>query len=189
MRLSKSVLLLCTGMFLLAGCGYYFPHVYDGPPTTIYMPNWKNRTSELGLDAKIYQSLSRWFQKSQSLNLTRDREEADLILAGEVVAIELPSVAWNRDARSTEVKVKLHVRYILKDQQTDEILWEVPGELWTEEYPVGNGSSSVIADNEQDALDEILSDLSERIYLRTLDKLRQKNMAVSGNRQQEAGDR
>jgi hypothetical protein len=176
-------------MFFLAGCGYYFPHVYDGPATTIYMPNWKNRTSELGLDAKIYQSLSRWFQKSQSLILTRNKEEAALVLAGEVVAIELPSVAWNRDARSTEVKVRLHVRYILKDQQSDEILFEVPSELWTEEYPVGDGSSSVIADNEEEALDEILSDLSERIYLRTLDELRRKNMSVSQNREQETGTR
>jgi hypothetical protein len=174
------LLVLCLLLiFFSGGCGYYFPHVYDGPPTTIYIPNWKNRTSELGLDTEIYQSLTRWFQKSQSIILTRDKSEANLILAGEVVAIELPSVSWNADARSTEVKVKLHVRYILKDQQSDEIIWEVPQEYWTEDYPVGSGSASVLADNEKQALKQILSDMSERIYLGTLDKLRQKNIRAA----------
>jgi len=175
-RLSKTVFLIFMAAALLtSGCGYYFPHVYDGPARTIYMPNWKNRTSQLGLDSKIYQSLSRWFQKSQSIVLTKNKDEADLILAGEIVDIALPSVAWDGNARSTQVKVRLHVRYVLKDLRTDEIIWEVPGELWTEDYATEGGAAQM-SDNEREALAEILTDMSERIYLGTLDKLRKEDM-------------
>ncbi|MCL7489558.1 MAG: LPS assembly lipoprotein LptE [Desulfobulbaceae bacterium] len=174
MRTIKSVLpVLLILAFLLGGCGYYFPHVYDGPTKKIYMANWKNRTSNLGLDSDIYQSLSSWFQKSQAIILTKNKEDADLILAGEIMSIDLPSISWT-DTRATEVRVRLDVRYILKDLQTDEILWEVPKEIWTEEYPT-TGGSAAMADNEKKALDQILDDLSERLYLGTLEKLRQMN--------------
>ena len=64
MRQIRIVVLIVTALAVFSGgCGYYFPHVYEGPARTIYIPNWQNRTSQLGLDAKIYQSLSRWFQK------------------------------------------------------------------------------------------------------------------------------
>lgn len=164
-------LLMAALAVVTAGCGYYFPHVYEGPVKTIYMPNWQNRTSQLGLDAKIYQSLSRWFQKSKSIRLTKDKSGADLILAGEILAIDLPSISWSGDARATEVKVKLQVRYVLKDLKSDEILWEVPRELWTEEYSTGIFDFNV-AENEKEALAQILKDMSERIYLGTLDRLR-----------------
>jgi len=173
-RRTTIIFLILAGIAVISGgCGYYFPHVYEGPAKTIYMPNWKNRTSQLGLDSKIYQSLSRWFQKSTSIRLTKDKSEADLILAGEIIDIDLPSVSWDRNARATEVKVKLQVRYVLKDIKSDEILWEVPRELWTEDYGTGRFSLN-IAENEQEALLQILKDMSERIYLGTLDRLREK---------------
>ncbi|WP_028579187.1 LPS assembly lipoprotein LptE [Desulfogranum japonicum] len=153
----------------LTSCSaYYFPHVYHGPERTIYMPTWQNRTNKLGLDAKIYQELSRWFRKADSVNLTKDRESADLILAGEINYIELPSVSWDGSGSATDVKVRLGVRYVLKDIQSGEILWEKPKEIWTEDYT----SSTINAAVEDEALDEIVSDLSESIYLGILKRLR-----------------
>lgn len=165
-------------ILMLGGCGYYFPNVYDGPSQKIYMPTWQNRTSNLGLDSDIYHSLSRWFQKSSSIVLTKKKSDADLILAGEIISIDRPSVSWDAGARTTEVKVKLVVRYILKDLKTDEILWEVPQELWTEGFST-QGGSAVMTDNEEKALDQILEDLSQRIYLGTLEKIRKKNVRSS----------
>ncbi len=167
---------LCALLLLvLGGCGYYFPSVYDGPTRTIYMPEWKNRTSKLGIDIKLYKSLSRWFQQSEAVILTKNKDKADLILAGEIVSIDLPSVAWGGDTITTDVKIKLGVRYILKDLHTGKVLWEVPNEIWTEDYPARTLSSSA----ENNALETIIDDLSERIYLGTLDKLRKQNMSKS----------
>ena len=94
-----------------------------------------------------------------------------------MISIDLPSVSWDGNARATEVNVRLEVRYILKDLKTEDILWEVPRELWTEAYST-QGGSTVMADKEKEALDQIISDLSERIYLGTLEKLRKLNMGT-----------
>ena len=171
---NRAVMLFALMFLVLGGCGYYFPSVYDGPTRTIYMPQWKNRTSKLGIDIKLYKSLSRWFQQSEAVILTKDKDKADLILAGEIVSIDLPSVAWGGDTVTTDVKIKLGVRYILKDLRTGEVLWEVPNELWTEDYPARTLSTAA----ENKALETIIDDLSERIYLGTLDKLRKQNMST-----------
>ncbi|WP_457574590.1 LPS assembly lipoprotein LptE [Desulfolithobacter sp.] len=172
MRLYKRGLFLTVLLLTLVfgGCGYYFPHIYDGPEKTVYMPQWKNRTNQLDLDTRIYHSLARWFQKSSSINLIRDKKGADLILAGEIVSIDLPSISWDGNAETKEVKVRMQVRYVLKDLKNGTLLWEVPREVWSEEYQLSDNTTSI---NEQEAVEQIIADLSERIYLGTLERLRQ----------------
>jgi len=155
---------------LLASCGYRNPYVYSGPDRDLYITTWHNRTNELLLDAKIYQSLVRWYQKASSIKVTKHKEGSHLILAGEIVSIDLPSLSYGVGNDATEVKVLLTVRYILKDLDTDKVLFEVSNELWTEEYKVGS-SSSESSDNEKEALGIIIDDLSERIYIKTLNLL------------------
>lgn len=169
-------------LLLLCSCSaYYFPQVYDGPHKSIYMPTWSNRTNKLGLDSKIYQSLSRWFLKSSSINITKNKDTADLILAGEIVSINLPSISWDGESNATDIKVRLGVRYVLKDLSTGQILWEVPNQLWTEDYP----SQTVNATIEDEALDNIVDDLSESIYIGTLKIIRQQNQkATTGEQKQ-----
>ena len=152
----------------LSSCGYYNPHVYSGEPRVIYMPNWQNRTNKLGIDAKVFHSLSRWFQKSEALDLTKDKAKADYILAGEILAIDLPSVSWDGVSSSTGHKVKIFVRYVLKDIKSGTILWEVPRKLYTDDYE----KTKVTTDSENQALLTIIDDMSEDIYLGVLDKIR-----------------
>jgi len=168
--------LICVLMF--SGCGYYFPHVYEGAHRVVYMQTWKNRTNKLGLDMKIYQSLSRWFQKTEAVNLTKEQVGADLILAGEIISIDLPSVSWNSVSDATGTKVQLYVRYALKDLKTGKILWEVPNKLYSADYTVKTATSA----DDDEALAKIIDDMSEHIYLGVLDKLRkQQKQAQTAN--------
>ena len=48
----------------------------------------------LQLDAKIYQSLIKWYQRSGSLNITKTKEGADYILAGEIISYNISIDAW-----------------------------------------------------------------------------------------------
>jgi hypothetical protein len=89
-------------------------------------------------------------------------------LAGEIISIQLPGVGWDTQARATDVKVELHLRYVLKDLQNDKILWEMPSDIWTEDY----STLAAKADNEDKAIRQILHDVSERIYLGTLARVR-----------------
>ena len=151
----------------IPSCGYHNPYVYSGPERTIYVTNWKNRTSELQLDTKIYQSLLKWFQKSGSLTITKNKEGADFILAGEIVSISLPTLTYNASNSASNVKIRLTVRYILKDLSTEAVLIEQPKETWTEEYQVTSSYSST-KDNENEALEVIIDELSQKIYQNAL---------------------
>ena len=162
-------LVLTIGL-ILASCGYRSPYVYSGPDKNLYITSWHNRTNDLLLDSKIYQSLVKWFQKSGSIKVIKAKDGSQLILAGEIISIDLPSLTYGSGNNATEVKILLTVRYVLKDLEKDSILFEVGRETWSEEYKVG-ASSSENADNEQKALAIIIDDLSEKIYIKTLDIL------------------
>ena len=145
-------------LFLVVACGYRNPNVYTGPPKAIYITDWKNRTNKLNLDSQLYRSLVRWFQNASSISTVRTKEGADIILAGEIVSLELPSLAYGANLR---------VRYIIKEISTNKIMIEVPDEIWTQEYLVSSNSNTNI-DNENKALDIIIDDLSQKIYQRTV---------------------
>jgi hypothetical protein len=155
---------------IATACGYHNPNIYTGPSKTIYLTEWKNRTSELGLDSQIYRSLTRWFQYSGSISTVRQKEGADLILAGEIISLELPSLSYGANSITSEVKVLLRVRYILKEISSKRIVLEMPNETWTEEYLVSTNVSSNL-DNERKALKTIIEDLSKKIYQRTVREL------------------
>jgi hypothetical protein len=159
--------LLLVVSFFLTSCGYRNPYVYSGPDKNIYITNWKNRTNLLRLNSDITQSLNRWYQKSGSLRVVKDKENADLILGGEILSVDLPSLSYGANSRTKEVKVKLTVRYILMDLKSGKVLFEVPRELRTEEYTV-TGDVSTTADNEKEAIDTIVDEMSQKIYLRTI---------------------
>ena len=164
------LLVLLAGAGVLTACGYHNPNVYKGPSKSIYMTEWKNRTSELGLDSQIYRSLTRWFQNTEAITTVRQKEGADLILAGEIISLELPSLAYGENSVTTQVKVLLRVRYILKNIATNKIVLEVASELWTEQYLVSKNISANL-DNEKKALNTIIEDLSRRIYQRTITEI------------------
>ena len=152
---------------LFSSCGYHNPNVYSGPEKTIYITEWKNRTSDLNINSNLFRALTKWYQKSGSISVSREKSGADLILAGEIVSIDLPSLSYGRANIAIEVKVKLRVRYILKEISTNKVMLEVPDEIWIEEYLVG-ANSTVTSDNEEEALDVILEDLSQKIYRKTV---------------------
>lgn len=166
-KITRTIPLFIALLLLLTSCGYHNPYVYSGPEKTIYITEWKNRTSELSLDSKIYRSLARWYQKAGSLHVSKTREGADLILAGEIVSISLPSRSYHVNRAAAEVEVRLHVRYILKDIASGRIILEEPNEVLTQSY-LTSSTSAVGSANEKLAMDVIIKDLSQKIYQRTL---------------------
>jgi hypothetical protein len=140
-----------------------------GPDISVYITTWKNKTNELRLDNQIYQSLVKWYQKSDHIKVKKGPEGADLILAGEIVSIDIPSLSYGVNNITTEVKVRLKVSYILKNVKTGKVLVEVTGQSFSESYLI-NTSSAITIDNEYKSLERIIDDLSEKIYLSTLNE-------------------
>ena len=154
----------------LGGCGYSFPQMQDdGKARVIYMADWENRTQRLSLDNRIYQNLARWFRKSATFRLTKNREGADYVLAGEILSIDLPSVSWANRARASELKLSLRARYVVKDVKSGNIVWEVGSKTYTSDY---SADMELNAYSETDALNEIVDDLAEDLYIGLLHRIR-----------------
>ncbi len=173
------LVLIIPLLLIHIGCGYHFPAVaiYEGPEKTLYMPQWQNRTSRLDINVNLYKTLTGKFQRSQAITIVRDKAQADLMLAGEVFAIELPGIAWDADTVTTDAMVRLTVRYMLKDLKTGKPLWKVPEQLWTKEYH--SGTKGTAAENQ--AIATIINDLANHIYINTLRIL---NEEGTGDREQ-----
>jgi hypothetical protein len=165
--LVRSLLVLLITSLVLVSCGYHNPYVYSGPDKSIYVTNWKNRTNILQLDSQVYQSLIRWYQKSGSLQITKKKEGADYILAGEIISYNIPSLTFGANNNTSEVKFTLTVRYVFKDLKTDKVLIEKSREVWTEAYQI-TPSAAETRDNADEALAIIIDELSQKIYQRSL---------------------
>jgi len=158
--------MLCALLFL-AACGYHNPYVYDGPDKIIYFAEWKNRTNNLELNTRLYQSLVRWFQKSGSLHVRAERQGADLILAGEIKSLYFPSLAYNASNMAVTGRMYLTVRYILKDLRSGAVLLEEPNYVLDEEYLI-LADAALTRSSEDEAVGRALEDLSQKIYQRCL---------------------
>lgn len=177
---------LFVALLLLAACGYHNPYVYNGPDRTIYITDWKNRTSELGITTKLYQTLVRWFQKSGSLHISAERQGADLILAGEIKELYLPSRSYASNNIANQGRMHLTVRYILKDLQSGAVLLEEQNHMFNQSYLIST-DSAVTRDNESEAIDAALEDLSQKVYQRCLveiPKLEEKRQAQAQGKAQ-----
>jgi outer membrane lipopolysaccharide assembly protein LptE/RlpB len=185
--------LFAAALFLVTACGYHNPYVYDGPDKTIYMSEWKNRSNQLEINTRLYQSLVRWFQKSGSLHVSAEKLGADLILAGEIKSIYFPSRSYISSNIAIEGRMHLTVRYILKDLQSDVVLLEEPNYVFSENYLISSANPSVTRDNEDSALSQAIEDLAQRIYQRCLaeiPKLEAKRQAqAQGRKQPEVQDK
>lgn len=166
---SITILFVLVLTLVCTSCGYHNPYIYHGPEKKIYLATWKNRTNQLQLNAELHQYLVKWFQKSSSLKIVRNRSDADYVLGGEIISIDLPSLAYSNN-QSTEVRVRFRSRYILKDIPNDKVLFQVPDQLKTETYKTSSDSAAT-SSNEQEALESILETLSQEIYTKLLSGL------------------
>lgn len=168
MKLFIRRFIICVAVAVfLAGCGYRNPYVYSGPDKSIYVTTWKNRTSDLQLDAQIYQELLKWYQKSRSLKITKSKEGADFILAGEIISVDIPSLAFDVTNTASEARLTLKVRYIFKDLNSGKVMIEQPSEIWREAYTITSDASETRA-NANEAQAQIIEDMSQKIYQRSL---------------------
>lgn len=166
-RFTLWIFVCVASAVFIFGCGYRNPYVYSGPDRSIYVTTWKNRTSNLQLDANIYQELLKWFQKSRSLKITKNKEGAEYILAGEIISIDVPSLAFNAGNDASDVKLRLKVRYIFKDLVNDSILFERPMVNRQQSYTI-TGDAAETRDNYNEALETLIENLAQDIYQKTL---------------------
>ncbi len=166
--------LLFMALFFLAiscsSCGYSNPYARkessDTPATTLLITTWQNRTNELGLESVYFRLFNAWFKKSSRITVVFDADQADLKLSGEISAIDLPGIFYDSFDEALEIKLKLTVRFTLRDNRNNSILWQEKKFTIYEPFiidPAGERSRY----NKQKALLRIGDEIAELIYMRT----------------------
>jgi len=162
-----SILLILA--IAMSSCGYSNPYVKKAqelPAKTLLITTWQNRTNELGLESIYFRLFNAWFKNSSRINVIFDEEQADLKLTGEISAIELPGLFYDPSEEALEIKIKLTVRFTLRDNRNNSTLWQERQFIIYEPFIV-DPTSERSDYNKQKALLRIGDEIAEVIYLRT----------------------
>jgi hypothetical protein len=122
--------LLAVLMFslLVAGCGYRTPghdaSWVGGDGRTLFIDLIANRTAEPYLDNYVTSSLVRELSRSRYVELTEDRQRADLLLSGFVTQFDSSATAYSADDRIADYSVSIVVVARLSDRMSGEVLWQ-----------------------------------------------------------------
>lgn len=122
------LLILLSLLMLLSGCGYHTPGTEttwvgkDGE--TLHVALFANRTAEPYLDNYVTEMVVRQLSRSRRLELTEDRQAADLVLEGVVSRFAAQASSFGSDDRIEDYKVTLDVQVRLLDNASAEVLWQ-----------------------------------------------------------------
>ncbi len=112
---------------LLAGCGYR-PMGYEAPTgqevPTLAIPLFANRSTEVGLEAVMANAFIQTFSQGKSWRLVTQPQDADLVLEGQVQAVENTSVAYFDVTRSLVRRITVHVVLDLKRRESGKVIWK-----------------------------------------------------------------
>jgi len=163
------VLFFLLPAFACTSCGYSNPYVkkeqQDIPAKTLLLTTWQNRTNELGLESIYLRLFNAWFKQSSRIVVVFDDEQADLKLTGEISAIDLPGLFYDSFDEALEIKLKLTVRFTLRDNRNNSVLWQERQFTIYEPFIIDPSGESTRY-NKQKALLRIGDEIGELIYLR-----------------------
>jgi hypothetical protein len=170
-------ILLCLAMLLtvallLSSCGYRsLPRPEAGKDGSnkfrIYVPQWSNRTNELGLESTLNNALCSWFTESGHFEVIQQRENADYILTGEIISSQHPGASYGAFDQATALKSVLSVSYSLTSAASGAVLLKDP--LYTGEgtYLLGSDAVRTLSLRKQN-LASMADEIGEEVYIRLL---------------------
>ncbi|WP_022854924.1 LPS assembly lipoprotein LptE [Thermodesulfobacterium thermophilum] len=127
--LSLRNLLILWFSFILLGCGYSFyqrPLYLKEDWKTIYIPPWKNYSSETSLGEYLSYYLRHKFAQGQFLLPVYDEDRADLVLKGEIKRVYLDPISYETFLVTKERKISFEGEYQLIERKTGKVILKRP---------------------------------------------------------------
>lgn len=132
-----ATVIMFTAFCLLSSCAYKLSSKFDTLPGNvrlIYAPLFKNGSTEPGLEAYFSNSMKRELLNSRVVQLVDSENEADAVLYGTVLQVEIISEEGAIEAKdtkflpkntilSTTTKITVTVDMKLQRKNSSEILW------------------------------------------------------------------
>jgi hypothetical protein len=147
---------------MVCSCSYYS---FSGslPPhlETIAIPLFDNSTPEFGVAEDLTDTVIQEFTRDNSLKIA-DRQQADLVLEGEINRIDDRAGAFDENEQVQNRKLYMTVRVKCTDQVKKQILWEDRITRWGEYDPVAGPDARL------QGIDEAIDKISQDILNKTV---------------------
>jgi hypothetical protein len=121
----------------ITGCGYHFGAEGSGLPPqakTIYVERFANHSRYTAIEDQFDRYLKDEIAQRKRLQLVDDRNQADLVLSGELLYITQLAVATNSVSEPIEYTETLSANAQLTDQHTKQVIWRSTGIFANDTY-------------------------------------------------------
>ena len=125
---------------------------------------WRNQTNELGLEAVVGQAVQDWLSESNRLRLTSSSSEAQYVLEGTIVAIDMPGLSYGTAEVASELRGQLTVSYTLKEKASGKVLLNRQNVIKSKAFRVG-ADAPHHRTNKEAALAAMAEELGEDVYM------------------------
>jgi outer membrane lipopolysaccharide assembly protein LptE/RlpB len=150
---------LLVAVTAVSGCGYSTSSRTAKDIKSVSVPFFENNTSEPNLELTVTDRIIQNLVDDNTLSVV-DEAESDAVLEGKIKSFENAPFSFNRDLNAEEYHVIVTVEATLFNRRLNQPIWE-------NETFRGDGSYFLDVAQEgftfEDALDEALSEITERI--------------------------
>lgn len=176
----KKLILICSVIMFLGGCGYTTRSMVSSKYKTIRIDQFVNKidiTQEGNtankykvyrptIETDVTRAVSDRYLFDGSLKPVKTNEDADLILKGEVVGFQRDALRYNQNDEVEEYRINVVVNLKMWDNVTNEQLWQENKFTGSQTYY----TSGQYMIPESQAINEAIDDLARRIIERTIDQ-------------------
>ncbi len=136
---------------------------------TVEVPAFVNRTTRVGLEQLVTQSVADEMVARGRLKLVSSANEADAILRGSIDSFGIFPIAFNQQGRATQYQISITAKIELLDHRSeDKVLWKNDQYRFAENYQV-NLESTDAFDQETRAIAEIAERFAETLVTNLLE--------------------
>ncbi len=152
-------------LILVSACGYRFAASGDLPERvqSIFIPIFKNRTSETGVEKIITDDIIYEFTRNKKDILAAGSDSSDAVLNGVVHSISVETISHIDPQTSSERRVKVAVNLKLV-ASGGKVIWSRKGVNEKRAYDVESDNKHRTEQNRREAISELSKRLAEKIY-------------------------
>jgi len=125
--------------YALAGRGSFLPDYIE----TIGIPMFENDTAAFEVEQLLTQQVREQFIGRGQYRVVPETLDVDAILEGTIRNISIQPASFNADQQASRYVFTLTARIAFRDMTTDEVLWQNPALVFSEEYEVASGGGLV----------------------------------------------
>src|SRR6266849_1590364 len=164
--------LALIALIALTNCGYALVghnNSLDPKIRTVEVPAFVNRTTRVGLEQLVTQSVADEMVARGRLKLVSSPNDADAILRGSIDSFGIFPIALNPQGRATQYQTSITAKIELVDHRNeDKVLWKNDQYRFAENYQV-NLESTDAFDQETRAIAEIAQRFAETLVTNLLE--------------------